>query len=53
MRWVAAGWWIGEIVLYALRHQPEALLVMTVLWLALLALPGVVLLRRRGSSITA
>jgi len=25
----------------------------TVLWLALLALPGVVLLRRRGSSITA
>jgi len=53
MRWVAVGWWIGEIVLYALRHRPEVLLVMTVLWLALLAVPGFVVLRSRGSSAAA
>jgi len=36
---------VGEIALYVLRREPEVLLVMTVLWLVLLALPGFVLLR--------
>jgi len=50
MRLVAIGWWIGEIALYVLRQQPEVLLVMTTLWLLLLALPGFVLLRGRMDS---
>jgi hypothetical protein len=49
MRWVAVGWWVGEIAIYALRHQVEVLPLMAVLWLLLLALPGLVLLRSRGA----
>jgi hypothetical protein len=47
LRWVAIAWWIGELALYALRHQPEALLLSAVLMLALLAGPGLVLVAGR------
>jgi hypothetical protein len=50
MRWVAVGWWVGEIAIYALPHQDVVLPLMAVLWLLLLALPGLVLLRSRGAS---
>src|SRR5437763_1537273 len=47
MRGVAIAWWGGEVALYALRDQREALLLGGVMMLLLLAVPGVVLLRRR------
>ena len=46
MRWVAVGWWLGELAAYALRHRPEVLLVSAILMLVLLALPGLVLRAR-------
>lgn len=48
LRWIAIGWWIGELAIFALRHQPEALPLAAVLMLALLAGPGLILLQRRA-----
>jgi hypothetical protein len=48
LRQVAIAWWIGELAVFALRHQPEALPLSAVLMLALLAGPGLVLLQRRA-----
>jgi hypothetical protein len=45
MRWIAVGWWLGQIGTYVLRDQAEVYLLMAALWLVLLALPGLVLLR--------
>jgi hypothetical protein len=45
LRWIAVGWWIGELAVFALRHHAEALPVTAVLMLALLAGPGLVLLQ--------
>jgi len=53
LRWIALAWWGGEILVYALRHQPEALLVSAALMLLLLAAPGVVLARRRQRQLSA
>ena len=50
LRWVAVAWWIGELALYALRRQPEALLLSAVLMLALLAGPGLALVLRRRAA---
>jgi len=47
LRWVAIAWWIGELAVFALRHQPEALPLSAVLMLAFLAGPGLILLQRR------
>lgn len=47
LRWVAVAWWIGELVLFALRYRPEALLLSAALMLVLLAGPGLVLVARR------
>ena len=49
LRWVAVLWWAGELAVYALRRQPEALLLSAVLMLALLAGPGLFMLQRRRS----
>jgi hypothetical protein len=46
MRAVAIGWWVGEVLLYTYRHQPEILLLSAALMLGLLAVPGIILLRR-------
>jgi hypothetical protein len=46
LRWVAVAWWLGEVAVFALRHQPEVLPLSAVLMLLLLAGPGFVLLRR-------
>jgi hypothetical protein len=48
LRWVGVAWWIGELAIFAVRHQPEALPLSAVLMLALLAGPGLVLLQRRA-----
>jgi hypothetical protein len=45
MRLVAVGWWVGEALLYVLRHRPEAMALHALLMLGLLALPGIILLR--------
>jgi hypothetical protein len=45
MRWVAVAWWAGELAM-VVWHGPASLLLMAALMLALLALPGVVLMRR-------
>jgi hypothetical protein len=50
MRWVAVGWWLGELAVYALRHRADVLPLMAVLMLVLLALPGLLLLRGRPAS---
>jgi hypothetical protein len=47
MRWVAVGWWLGEIALLAQPRRPEILLLSAVLMLALLAFPGAILMRSR------
>jgi hypothetical protein len=47
MRWVAVGWWLGQIALLALQRRPELLPTSAALTLALLALPGAAVLRRR------
>jgi hypothetical protein len=46
MRWVAVAWWIGELAM-VLWHGAESFLLMAALMLALFALPGLVLMRRR------
>jgi hypothetical protein len=48
LRWVGAGWWLGELVLFALRHELEALPLAAALYLLLLAGPGYVLWSQRG-----
>jgi hypothetical protein len=48
LRLIAIGWWIGELAVFALRHQPEALPLAAVLMLVLLAGPGLFLLTRGG-----
>lgn len=48
LRWIAIAWWLGELAVFALRHQPEALPLSAILMLALLAGPGLVLLQRRA-----
>jgi len=50
LRWVAVLWWLGELALFALRRQPEALPLSAALMLLLLAGPGLLLLRRRGGA---
>jgi hypothetical protein len=52
LRWIAVGWWIGELAVFGLRHQPEALPLAAVLMLVLLAGPGLVLLQRRARRAT-
>jgi hypothetical protein len=47
MRWVALAWWLGEVALFVLRQRPEGLLLAGALMLALLAVPGFVLMRGR------
>ncbi len=47
LRWIAAGWWAGEIALYALRQRPAAPALSAALMLLLLAGPGLVLALRR------
>ena len=47
MRWVAVGWWGGELLVYGLRNEAEMQLVSAALMLLLLALPGLVLVTRR------
>jgi hypothetical protein len=46
MRFVAVGWWLGEVALFAIRHTPEACLLSGVLMLLLLAGPGLYILLR-------
>jgi hypothetical protein len=48
LRWVAIAWWIGELAIFASRHNPETLLLAATLMLALLAGPGLFLLTRGG-----
>ena len=48
LRWVAIAWWIGELAVFASRHNPETLLLSAALMLALLAGPGLLLLMRGG-----
>jgi len=48
LRWIAIGWWLGELALFALRHRIEALPLSAALMLLLLAGPGYVLWSRRG-----
>ena len=48
LRWVALGWWAGELALFALRHDAAALPLAAVLNLLLLAGPGLVLLKTRA-----
>ena len=48
LRWVGITWWVGELVLFALRHRIEALPLSAALTLLLLAGPGYVLMTRRG-----
>jgi hypothetical protein len=50
MRWVAVGWWIAALLLYALRQRVEVLPLSAVLMLLLLALPGLLLWRGRPAS---
>ena len=47
LRWVGIAWWAGELAAFALRQRPEGLLLAGALMLALLALPGLLLMRGR------
>jgi hypothetical protein len=47
LRGIAVAWWIGELGLFVFRHHAEALPLAALLMLALLAGPGLILLRRR------
>jgi hypothetical protein len=48
LRWVAVAWWIGEIAMFALRHDTEVRLPLAaILMLVLLAGPGLLLTLRR------
>jgi len=49
-RWVALGWWLGELALFGLRGQIELLPVGAALTLVLLMLPGIVLWRSRAAA---
>lgn len=51
LRWVAVGWWLGELALFALRHEAEALPLAAALYLLLLAVPGYILWSRRGARV--
>lgn len=51
LRWIGIGWWLGELALFALRHEPEALPLAAALYLLLLAAPGYVLWSRRGDRV--
>jgi len=52
LRWVAVAWWIGEIALFALRHDTAVRLPLAAaLMLVLVAGPGIVLLRRRDARV--
>jgi hypothetical protein len=53
LRWVALGWWLGELAVFALRHRPEVLPLSAVLMLLLLAGPGLALMMRRRGRIEA
>jgi hypothetical protein len=53
LRWVAAAWWVGEVVIFALRGRPEALLLSAALMLVLLAGPGFALVTRRRKLVAA
>jgi hypothetical protein len=47
MRWLAVGWWVAALLLYALRDRVEVLPLSALLLLLLLALPGLLLWRGR------
>jgi hypothetical protein len=47
LRWVAIAWWIGEVALFALRHDAAKFPLAASLMLVLLAGPGLLLLQRR------
>jgi hypothetical protein len=48
LRWVAVGWWIGELAIFALRHDADVRLPLAAaLMLVLLAGPGLLLMRQR------
>jgi len=47
LRWVGLGWWAGELAAFTLRNRADGLLLMAALMLLLLALPGLLLMRRR------
>jgi len=47
LRGVGVAWWVGELALFALRQQVEALPLAAALYLVLLAGPGYLLLRHR------
>jgi len=50
LRWVAVAWWLGEIAMFALRHDAELRLPLAaILMLLLLAGPGLLLMRRRAA----
>lgn len=51
LRWVGLGWWLGELALFALRHEPEVLPLAAALYLLLLAGPGYVLWSQRDRQI--
>ncbi len=53
LRWVALGWWLGELAVFALRHRPEVLPLSAVLMLLLLAGPGLALMMRRPAQADA
>ena len=48
LRWIGIAWWVGELALFVMRHQVEALPLSAALMLVLLAGPGYVLWSRRG-----
>lgn len=50
MRWLAVGWWVAALVLYALRGHVEVLPLSALLMLLLLAFPGLLLWRGRPAS---
>ena len=47
--WVAIAWWLGEVTIFALRHDPAVAALSAALMLLLLAGPGLVLLTGRGT----
>ena len=50
LRAVAAGWWVGMLLLYACRHRIEVLPLSAMLMLLLLVLPGFLLWRGRPAT---
>lgn len=49
LRFVALGWWAGELAFFVVRSAPQALLLGAALMLCLLALPGYLLSRKAAS----